>query len=117
MIKVIVVVILACWPLSLASAQDRLTESLRRAVVGVQMVDLAVSAYQLGQARREVNPALAWASDHPVWFATAKVGGYLLTDIMLVKLAKMNRRAAIVTSLAITGVYVGIIARNTRGIR
>ncbi len=114
---VALVVVLSLSHISFALAQDRLTDSLRRAVVAGQIADITVTEYQLAHGHRELNPALAWASEKPLAFAAVKIGGYLLTDVMLAKLGRTHRTAAVVTSLVLTGVYVGVVAHNARGIR
>ena len=96
------------------AAQDRPLTALRIGLVGIQVADLAVTQRALGEDGRELNRLMP---TDPLPMAAVKIGGYLLTDWAIGRLAKKNKVAAYVTTAALVAFYAAVVVHNERQIR
>jgi len=82
--------------------------------VSLQMLDAHSTHFLIDKGGRETNPMLAWLTPNKPAFYAAKAGFAAATILAAHSLAKRNKPAAIITLVAVNGVYAAVVAHNYR---
>jgi hypothetical protein len=115
----IVCVVLAMVLLSAVrcAAEERSVSvtTMRYALLTATTADAVTTAAALSAGRAtEGNPLMRPLADNPLALTAVKVGAFVVTDVLLSKLAKRNKKAALVTGWLLTSMYTTVAIRNAR---
>lgn len=97
-----------------AQTEDRPLRVMGYALVSSQLADVTTTLAALDAGHREANPSVRLVAYSPLAFAGMKATSYIVTDMLLVKLAKKHRRAALVLGWTVTGFYSAVAIHNAR---
>jgi uncharacterized protein DUF5658 len=92
----------------------RLLTSLYVSTVSLQMLDAHSTCLLVENGGREANPMLAGLVSNPPVFYAAKAGVAAASILAARSLAKHNKKAAIITLIAMNGVYAAVVTHNYR---
>lgn len=83
----------------------------------LQIMDMVSTARGLNAGLTEANPVMRGVAGRPMALATVKAGATATTLLLVNRVARHNRGAAIVTMVALNAAYAVVVARNTRALR
>jgi hypothetical protein len=97
-----------------STRSKRLLTSLYFSTVSLQMLDAHSTRFLVEKGGREANPLFSGlVSNQPAFYA-AKAGFATASILAARSLAKHNKKAAIITLIAMNGVYAAVVTHNYR---
>jgi hypothetical protein len=83
----------------------------------LEIMDVVTTMRALDAGLTEANVAVRGVADRPIALASVKAGAAAATLILVNRMARKNRRAAIITMIAVNAAYSATVIQNARALR